>query len=124
LEILILTIFFALMTFVALSVYFFVYRKIIEEYDAEPLKVTVERLEILTPEEAAKNFNRKFLEVTGKVSRIKYDGNKYIMTLGKDFKCYFKYANFPIVVLENEIIKVSGFYFDDGNLRGLKKCSV
>ena len=111
------------MILVALTVYFFVYRKI-DSLNAEPLKISVERLEILSSDEARKNFNRRFLEVTGSVSRIKYNGSEYVMTLGKDFKCYFKYANFPIVLLENETIKVSGFYFDDGKLRGLKKCSV
>ena len=122
-EILYLAVFFVIMFFIALGVYFFVYLKI-DSFSSEPMKISVERLEMLSADEARKNFNRKFLEITGSVSSIKYTGSEYIMTLGKNFKCYFKYANFPIVLLENEMIKVSGFYFDNGNLRGLKKCSV
>ncbi len=107
-------------------IYFFVYRRL-DKFDERPLEISLEQLtyEYSSNKDLARQkFNNKFLEVTGKISQITYNGEEYVMTLYPDFNCYFKYANFPIVLLEGEIITVKGIFFDNGNLRGLKRCSV
>ena len=115
-EILLTLIFLAVLIFVALSVYFFVYKKI--ESNA-PIKISSSQL----INSGQKNFNNRLLEVTGKISKITYNGSEYVMTLDNDINCYFKYSTFPIVLAEGKIITVRGIYFYNG-INGLKKCSV
>ena len=107
--------------------YFFVYRKIDKIIGVKPLKISVAQLknEYASDENTAREkFNSKILEVTGRVSKIIYNGNEYIMTLENDFNCYFKYANFPIVLIEGQSITIVGIFYDDGNLYCMKKCFV
>ena len=76
------------------------------------------------PKAARLKYKNKFLELTGQISYIRHNGKEYVMTLDETFECYFKYANFPLILSENTKIKIRGVFFDNGKIRGLKRCSV
>ena len=107
---------------------FFIYSYIYPDFKEENLiKISSEELlkEYKTDKDGTRlKYKNKFLELSGQISYIRHDGNEYIITLDEAFECYFKYANFPLILSENSKIKIIGIFFDNGKIHGLKKCSV
>ena len=107
---------------------FLIYAYVYPDSDDESLiKISSEELisEYTSDEKAARlKYKNKFLELTGRISYIHHNGQEYVMILNEAFECYFKYANFPLILSENTEIKIRGVFFDDGKKRGLKRCSA